>query len=132
MIDLVVFAGLAAFAVTTAVTKTELFRFMREIGRESYLYDSWWKILTTPIRASLCHICFSFWAALPFAAAVIGHADIPAIITPVVYFSTVAVSIIIGVILDSLPGRLEYSSDFPDLSGITLPERTEDDHELTK
>ena len=65
MLEVAVVAGMAAFALTSAVVDTGMFAWYRNIGtwaehRSKFLY-----YLLTPARASHCATCFSFWAAMP-------------------------------------------------------------------
>lgn len=65
MIDDLLILGFAVFAVAAAVARTEMFTWLRNRGRAAYLWPRPWFYLATPLRASLCPLCFSFWAAAP-------------------------------------------------------------------
>jgi len=55
----------AVFAVAAAVSRTEMFRWLRNIGRWAYGANRAWFYVLTPARASVCTVCASFWVAAP-------------------------------------------------------------------
>ena len=68
MIEVALTAGMAAFAVTTAVVDTTLFAWYRRWGAWASRQRRWLYVAHLPVIASACPTCFSVWAALPFAA----------------------------------------------------------------
>lgn len=65
MIDMLLLLGFAVFAIAVAVSRTEVFAWLRNTGRLAYALRQPWYLLATPLRATLCTTCFSFWAAIP-------------------------------------------------------------------
>jgi len=70
MLEIAVVAGMAAFALTSAVVSTDMFQWFRDIGTWAETQRLWVYILCTPARASVsgCPTCFSLWAAMPISA----------------------------------------------------------------
>jgi len=124
MIEVALAAGIAAFAVTTAVVHGEALAWFRACGTWAGRQRWWFYYPLMPARASKCELCFSFWAALPFAA--LASALTNWWFLPIAWFGGAGVSALLTAITDRLyVPRYESLQDAVQMSLLNDEKETE-------
>lgn len=115
MINDILVLGFAVFAAAHAISRTEIFARIRGWARKAYAWPAPLFYLSTPLRATLCPTCISFWIAapapwLPVAAELDGAARV------LLWLAPVGVSALLAHVTE--PDEPPLMMAFPDLDDV--------------